>query len=69
MLTQQQQQAQETSYRLAHEWYQGIDLDCSGVHLGQAMTYEIMRIAGVIFRRHMERGKGDGRTEEARHGT
>ena len=58
-----QQQAQEFSYQIGSTWYENVILDYSDVNLGDAIAYEVMRVLGVIFMRHIEKGKGDGRSE------
>jgi len=62
MLT--QAQAQEFSYRIGNEWHAGLDIEYDGVDIGDAIAYDVMRVLGVIFLRHIDRSKGDGRSED-----
>ena len=59
-----QAQAQEFNYRIAHEWHIDVDMECAGVDLGDALTYDAMRVVGTILKRHIGEGEGDGRTNE-----
>lgn len=38
--------AEDANWRLAHEWHDGLGLIMAGVDLGDALTYEVLRILG-----------------------
>jgi hypothetical protein len=57
-----QLEVQEILYQTAGAWFDGLGLTIDGVDLGDVMKYDVLRISGKLI----ERGNGDGRTDEQR---
>ena len=47
-------QAEEANWRMAHEWHAGLALILSGVDLADALTYDVLRVGGGIWKKYMD---------------
>jgi len=56
-----QREAQESSYRIATQWYVEHDVTCGDVSLGDVMEYDVLRVVGALFLNEI---RGDGRDQE-----
>ena len=59
-------QVNEAVYRMAGEWFVGLDLTIEGVELGDVMKYDVLRVSGRLLEREQ---KGDGRSEPSNPST
>ena len=60
------QQAEDANWKFAHEWHAGIDLTLGGVNLADALTYDVLRVIGAVWKNFIdeEKAKGDGATAD-----
>lgn len=47
-------QAEEANWRMAHEWHAGLTLMLSGADLADAMTYDVLRVCGGVWKTFMD---------------
>ena len=60
------QQAEDANWKFAHEWHAGIDLMLGGVDLADALTYDILRIIGAVWKNYLdEQEKSNGPATDA----
>lgn len=52
-------------YQIANEWHLDTGLTIFGIDLGDAITYDVLRVAGRLVKQHQERKteNGDGRID------
>ncbi len=56
------QALERSNWVAAHHWHGGLGLDHQGVNLGDALTFEILRVFGNIAKRELEQS---GKTDSA----
>lgn len=47
-------QAEASMWQFAHEWHQGLALEHQGIALGDALTYDLLRIQGAQWKQYLD---------------
>ena len=47
-------EAELSNHAIAREWWPGLGLELSGVQLGDDLEYDILRVAGSIWKRYLD---------------
>ena len=47
-------EAEVSNWKIAHEWYDGLDLTFADVPLGDALAYDVLRIIGGLWKRVLD---------------
>jgi hypothetical protein len=53
----QMEAANQKNWEIAHQWYSGVQMVYEGVNIGEAMTYDVLRVLGRQWQNHLTGGQ------------